>query len=302
MQKTHISGFDLKLLPALDALLRHRNVTRAADEVHLSQSAMSRVLARLRDLQGDPLLVRKGAMYVLTARATEIQPQLAAIIRSMRDVFQRHEFDPSQEQRTIRMAATDAQATTLLPSVAARLASEAPGIDLRVESYRADTLDRLERGDIDFIFALASTPLPTCTYSEVVMKDQLALVMRARHPAARKKWTVADYAKYPHIGVALTGDGRSEIDARLAARGVARRMTLVTPYFFAALAVVAKTDAVTTISAGFAGRYASTLGLVLKPPPIGDTAFVSTLVCSSVRARDPLLSWLRTVVREVAAS
>ncbi len=300
MQKTHISGVDLKLLPALDALLRHRNVTRAAQEMHLSQPAMSRVLARLRHLQGDPLLVRKGAGYVLTARAKEIQPQVASAIRNLREVFRRHAFDPSQEQRVVRLAAADAQAIVLLPEVTARLAIEAPGIDLRVEPYRSDTLARLERGAVDFMFALANTPLPTGAYSEVISTDRLALVMRAAHPAAKKKWTVADYARYPHVGIALAGDGRTEIDTLLAAKGVARRMALVTPYFMAALTTVAATNAVTTISAVFAGRYAGALGLVMKSPPFGDGALVSTLVCSGERASDPLLAWLRGVIREVS--
>jgi DNA-binding transcriptional LysR family regulator len=300
MQQTHISGVDLKLLPALDALLRHRNVTRAAHEVHLSQPAMSRVLARLRHLQSDPLLVRKGAGYVLTARAKEIQPQVAAAIRNLQEVFRRHAFDPSHEKRVVRLAAADAQAIVLLPGIAARLATDAPGIDLRVEPYRADTLERLERGAIDLMFALANTPLPTGAYSEVVSTDRLALVMRAKHPAANKKWTVADYAKYSHVGVALTGDGRTEIDTLLAAKGVTRRMALVTPYFMAALTTVAATNAVTTISAAFAGRYARALRLVMKTPPFGDSALVTTLVCSGERANDPLLTWLRALIRNVA--
>ena len=301
MQGTHISGLDLKLLPALDALLRHRNVTRAAHEVHLSQPAMSRVLARLRELQGDPLLVRSGAGYVLTARATALQPKVAAAMRELRDVLRPHAFDPAQEQRNVRFAATDAQSSLLLAPLAARLAVEAPGVTLRVESYRADTLERLVAGDIDLVFALDSTQLPPATHSELVGTDRVVLVLRAAHPAAKKRWTLADYAKYPHVGIALAGDGLSEIDTQLAAKGITRRMAFVTPYFMTALTAVSVSDAVTTLSQQFTSAHAAALKLVMKPPPLGDTVLNTTLVCSAVRANDPLLAWLRALVREIAA-
>ena len=95
MREVNIAGLDLNLVPALDALLRQRNVTRAAAEVGMSQPAMSRALARLRDLQGDPLLVRTGSGYALTPRAQAIQPQLALAMRALRDTFQQHASIPA---------------------------------------------------------------------------------------------------------------------------------------------------------------------------------------------------------------
>jgi len=301
MRRTHVSGFDLKLLPALEALLEHRNVTRAAAEIGLSQPAMSRVLSRLRHLQNDPLLVRAGKGYALTPRAKEIQPQVVAAIRNLREVFLRHDFDPASELRTVRVAAADAASILLIPDIVARLAHEAPGVELRVEPYRADTVERLESGEIDIVFALASTPLPPHVFSETFAEDRLALVMRAGHPAARKKVSITDYGKFDHVSIALVGDGRSELDALLAAQGVARRIAVVTPYFMAALATVARTDLVTTISAALASKFASTFGLVVREPPFRETKLDMTLVCSHVRANDPFLAWLRALFRGVAA-
>jgi DNA-binding transcriptional LysR family regulator len=301
MQKAHIVGLDLKLLPALDALLRRRNVTRAAAEVGLSQPAMSRALARLRDLQADPLLVRTRSGYALTPRALEIQPQVALAMRSVGEVFKRTAFDPAKERRTVRLAAADSNTILLLPGIASRLAAEAPGVGIRVEQYRPDTVERLQGGALDFAFALSTTPLPPGAYSEIVAEDRLVLVMRRGHPAARKKWSVADYAKQEHVGVALIGDGQSDIDAWLAGKGVSRRVGLITPYFMAALAIVASTDRVTTISAALAERFAAAFGLIVRPPPLGETRLKIALVCAHVRAADPFLGWFRTVVREVAA-
>jgi DNA-binding transcriptional LysR family regulator len=300
MRDVNISGLDLNLIPPLDALLRLKNVTKAAIETGMSQPAMSRALSRLRDLQDDPLLVRSGRGYVLTPRAEAIQPEVTRAVEHLRAIWQRQRFDPGAVERIVRFAATDTHTVLLLPRLMARLAKEAPGVVLRAESYRDDSFARLESGALDFAFALAGTPLPPGAYSETVLRDALALVMRRNHPAAKKKWRIADYGRFAHAGVAMMGDGQSEIDALLARHGVTRRIALVTPHFIAALAAVAATDLVTTISAAFARRFARTFDLTLREPPFGDTAIETTFVCSHVRANDPFLIWLRGLIREVA--
>jgi DNA-binding transcriptional LysR family regulator len=300
MQDAHISGLDLKLVPALEALLRRRNVTHAAGELGLSQPAMSRALARLRDLQGDPLLVRGPGGYVLTPRAQALQPRLAEVLSQLGAIFHPRAFDPSEERRTLRLAAADVQTIMFLPAVAARLAQEAPGVDLRVESYGSATAERVLMGEIDLAFALTTTPLAPGAYSEVVAEDRLAVVMRRDHPAANRVWSLADYGAYPHAVVTLVGDGQSEIDAILAGAGVTRRIALATPHFMAALAAVGATDMVTTMSAALAARFAPALGLRLQAPPFAETGLEMTLVSSHIRASDPFLAWFRDLVRQVA--
>jgi DNA-binding transcriptional LysR family regulator len=300
MQDAHISGLDLKLVPALEALLRRRNVTHAAAELGLSQPAMSRALARLRDLQGDPLLVRGPGGYVLTPRAQALQPRLANVLSQLGAVFHPQVFDPFEERRTLTLAGADVHTIMLMPGVAARLAREAPGVNLRVESYGPGTADRVLMGDVDLAFALATTPLSPGAYSEVVAKDRLAVVMRRDHPAANRVWSMADYGLYPHAAVTLVGDGQSDMDALLAASGVKRRIALATPHFLAALATVSATDMVTTMSAALAGRMAPAFGLRLQTPPFAETALEMTLVSSHIRASDPFLAWFRDLVRQVA--
>jgi len=300
MHQSHIIGLDLKLAPALEALLRRRNITHAAAELGLSQPAMSRALARLRDLQGDPLLVRGPGGYVLTPRAQAIQPRLAEVLNQLGAVFHPRTFDPAEERRTLRLAGADVHTIMLVPGVAARLAEEAPGVDLRVESYGLTTADRVLMGELDLAFALTTTPLTPGAYSEIVAQDRLAVVMRRDHPAANRAWSLADYGVYPNAAVTLVGDGHSEMDAILAAAGVTRRIALATPHFTAALAAVGATDMVTTMSAALAEHVAPAFGLCLQTPPFAETGLEMTLVCSHIRANDPFLAWFRDVVRQVA--
>jgi DNA-binding transcriptional LysR family regulator len=296
----NINGVDLNLLPALEALLRLRHVSRAAAEVGLSQPAMSRALGRLRALLDDPLLVRGRAGFLLTPRAQRLAPQIAAALGGIKDLLVEPEFDPAQERRAIRIAASDTQTILLAPRLVARLAREAPGIELRMETYGPDPSARMENGTLDLAFALANSPLPPGAVSEPLAEDRLALVMRRGHPAARRPWSIADYGVFDHVGVALLGDGVSEIDAVLAAAGVSRKIALVTPHFMAALATVAATDLVTTISEVFARRFASTFDLSLRPPPFAHPGMRMTLAWSHVRTADPVLAWFRRMVREVA--
>lgn len=302
MHQTNINGIDLNLMPPLAALLEHRNVTRAADACGMSQPAMSRALARLRDLIGDPLLVRGSAGYVLTPRAAALRPLLQATLDGVTALLTPAAFDPATALRTIRLAGTDSHSVGLVPQVMARLAQEAPGIDLRLEAYAPGLAARIESGAVDMAFAIASAPLPPGALSMPLAEDRLALVMRRGHPAAGHDWTLADYGRWHHAGVAILGDGQSDIDAQLAAAGVRRRIALTTPHFTAALATVAATDLVTTVSERFARRFAEPFGLVVKPTPLKDADLQLTVVWSHIRDADPVLGWFRGLLAEVAGA
>jgi DNA-binding transcriptional LysR family regulator len=299
MHTMHLRGIDLNLLPVLEALLRHQNVTRAAQDIGLSQPAMSRSLGRLRHLFGDPLLVRAAGGMTLTPRARDMIGPVAAVTESIRKLHMPQDFAVGAVNRTVRIAAVDAQTILIAPLIAARLAAEAPHVDLRMEGYAPDIMPRMEKGLLDFAFATATTPLPPGAASMPLADDELALVMRRGHPAAQSRWTIADYAAYHHVSVSIFGDGQSELDAALAAQGVTRRIALVTPHFMAALAAVSTTGMVTTISRTFAERFAEPFNLVLHPPPLPDIALKLTLVWAQLHAGDPFLAWMRGMIGEV---
>jgi len=300
MRDVHLPGLDLNLLPALEALLKRRNVSEAARDVGLSQPAMSRVLGRLRDVLGDPLLVRAAGGYALSPRAQALHAQLATALDQVKAVFRDPEFDPARTERTVRIVGLDTHTILMAPALMARLAKEAPGIDVRFEGYSPNIVERIETGQLDLVFAQATTPLPPGARSEFLVKDRLALVLRAGHPLARRKWTIEDYGRVDHVGISIFGDAGSELDAQLAPAGVKRRVALVTPHFMAALATVSGTDMATTVGRAFASRFAAPLGLILKEPPLPRTDLDMTIVWSGVRAADPVLAWMRKVIAEVA--
>jgi DNA-binding transcriptional LysR family regulator len=298
MLEKHLRAVDLNLLPVLDALLRHRNATRAGDEVGLSQPAMSRALGRLRDLLGDPLLVRGPGGTLLSPRAEALRQPLAALLAQMRDLLVEPPFDPAVQRRVLRLVMSDVQGELLLPPLVRRVAAAAPGVILEWVPITADVVERMRAGSIDLAFALDTTPLPRGAVSEPLMEDSLAVVRRTGHPGG-PGWGIADYARYPSVVVALLGDSASDIDAELAAAGVTRSIAAIVPTFRAAAEIVAATDSVTTISRAFATRLAGALHLQLVDPPLRGVRLGTVMVWSDHRTRDPLLTWLRQMLHTV---
>ena len=300
MPVMNLRSVDLNLLPALEALLRRRHVTRAAEEVGLSQPAMSHMLARLRRVLGDDLLVRGPSGLSLTARAQEIAPRVAALLNAARAIYRPPPFEVSELRRVLHVAAADLHTILFFPELMAQIREKAPGIELAVHNYTRDVFKRLDDGSVDLVFADAETPLPPGAVSTVIGEDRYALVMREKHPAAEKRWTAADYAKWDSVVVSIFGDGASDVDATLAKAGVARRIGLTTPHFMASLAVVSTTNMIATTSLVFATRYAKTLRLIVRKPPLPEIRFTSTIIGSALRMNDPAISWFCALVKEVS--
>lgn len=299
MRDLNLSSVDLGLLPALDALLRRRHVTRAAKDVGLSQPAMSHVLGRLRRALGDDLLVRGPSGLALTSRAEEIAPRVTAILDAAKAIYRPPAFEPSKVRRTLRLVGCDWHSILFAPDLIKRIREQAPGIELSIESYTRNVFKRLAEGSVDLVFFNTQTPLPPGAASTVVGEDRYALVMRDGHPAARKKWTLADYAKWDSAVVSLTGDGMSDIDARLAKAGIARRVGLSTPHFMGCLAAVSATDMIATTSLLFAARHAKAYRLVVRKPPFPESRFINTLIGSASRMNDPVIRWFCALFKDV---
>jgi DNA-binding transcriptional LysR family regulator len=300
MHEVNLNGLDLNLLPPLEALLRRKNVTLAAADAGMSQPAMSRALGRLRTIFDDPLLARGAKGLVLTPKALEISFALRPALEQVKQVFHAPDFDPKTSQRTIRFASSDVHNTLIFPTLLRNLSDRAPGLDISCEPYGSDLLSRMAAGDIDFAFALDTSPLPTGAQSLYLAQDELALVMRRNHPLATHDWTLSDYGKVPHILIRLLNDGVNDLDALLAVHGIQRRTLWSTPHFLAALAAVSTTDAVTTLSRAFAGRFADQFDLVLRRPPIDNPSLGIVLVMAQARGHDPLMAWVANQVKLAA--
>ena len=301
MREMNLAGVDLNLLPALEALIRRRNVTRAGEDVGLSQPAMSRALSRLRALLDDPILVRTASGLAPTARAQALLPALAVALDRLSETLRPGAFEPALMERTFRIAATDVHSLLMGPPLLASLRRLAPRAGLRFVPVAAEARHLVDSGDLDLAFAISSAPLPPGLVSEGLAPDGLALVTRRGARRGVGPWTLAEYAARDHVTVSIFGDGQSEIDAELAAAGLTRRIALTTPHFLSALAAVGASDCVTTLSAALARKFADVFDLELHASPLRLAPFEVTMVYSAARANDPGLGFLRARLREAAA-
>ncbi|WP_188311947.1 LysR family transcriptional regulator [Salinarimonas soli] len=299
MREVNLRGLDLNLLVLLDHLIDHRNITRAAAAANMSQPAMSRALGRLRGTLGDPILARGADGLVPTPRALLLQPALKRVLAEITGLVSPGVFDPATWQGEIRMAATDHQTILLLPDLVARLSREAPRLDVRVVPFLAAMLDELRDGRIHLSFGIAEQALPAGLRCEPLYRDAFVTLLRRGHPAA-EDWTLERFAGLDHVLVTVLGDGRGVLDEDLARLGFRRRVALRLPHFYAAMAVVARSDHVVTLPRTLAMRFAQGVDLIALPPPFARAPFTPTLIWPEALDADPGMAWLRRTVREEA--
>ena len=265
-----VAGFDLNLLKAFDALYAERHVTRAGLRIGLSQSAMSGALTRLREVFKDELFVRSPTGMQPTPRADDLARPVAAALRLARDVLRADAFDPAAADHTVTVAMSDYAAFVLLPPLLARLAVEAPRLDVRVRGIfgRNEALDLLDNGE-----ASLAIGFPVEASARILVRPLLhegfACVARLGHPAFAEGAGLAAFAAAPHLLVSPEGDRMGVVDHKLAALGLRRRIVLSLPQFLVAPFVVADTELVATLAARVARRFAaSSLGIAVHESPI----------------------------------
>src|SRR4051812_7272772 len=181
-----LGALDLNLVVTLDALLHEKHVTRAATRLGITQSAASHALGRLRDMLGDPLLVRgpTGTM-IATARAERLAPEIRAALGQLANALREPEFDPKTAQRTFHFGSADYGELVLLPKLVARLARDAPNIDLWVHTFPGDGDDELVRGELDLVLCPPRGALrPAGSFERVLFEETFSCVMRKDHPLA----------------------------------------------------------------------------------------------------------------------
>jgi DNA-binding transcriptional LysR family regulator len=295
-----LAGIDLNLLTSLDALLDEKNVTRAARRLGVSQPAVSHNLRRLRELLGDPLLVRAPGGMQITPRAAELQPAVRAALEAAEAVLQAAPvFEPARAERTFVLAMMDQAAFQLLPPLIERIAAAAPGITLQLRPPPPDVTVALTEGAIELTIGVFGDS-PAGIRHEVLWVEHFACVIRRHGPGTRGPFELARYLARPHLLVAPRGLPGSVVDDLLARTGQRRRITLVVPHFLVAPAIIATSDLVWTAPAGLAHALAERYPLAVRPPPLAIPSFAIALRWHLRLDRDPGLAWLRAQLREVA--
>lgn len=288
---------DLNLLVILDALLGEQHVTRAAERLHLSQPAVSHALARLRDLLGDPLLVRAGSGLVPTARALELAAPLAETLAQVQSLLAPNTFDPASARRTFRLAMSDYGAAIILPGLIRTLRTEAPGIDLQIShASREGMVEGLLNGDID-LAAGVLPELPGDLRSTPLFEERYVCLLDRQSLPAAGVLDLSTYLSRPHVLLEMRGSGTPEIERTLTALRERRRVAVSLPHWSVAPRFISGTDLILTV-ASRALNEVDDQSLIVVPPPFEIAPFTFVSAWHKRRGGDQALNWLNQRIGE----
>ncbi len=288
---------DLNLLVILDALLSEQHVTRAAERLHLSQPAVSHALARLRDLLGDPLLVRAGSGLVPTARALELAAPLAETLAQVQSLLAPNTFDPASARRTFRLAMSDYGAALILPGLIRTLRAEAPGIDLQIShASREGMVEGLLNGDID-LAAGVLPELPGELRSTPLFEERYVCLLDRQSLPAGGVLDLPTYLSRPHVLLEMRGSGTPEIERTLTALRERRRVAISLPHWSVAPRFISGTDLILTV-ASRALNEVDDQSLIVLPPPFEIAPFTFVSAWHKRRGGDQALNWLNRRIEQ----
>jgi len=307
----NISRVDLNLLVYLDVLLRECNVTRAAEELGISQPAMSNSLRRLRDLFGDPILVRTSDGMTPTDRALELQPMVRKVLSAAEQaILPKTEFNPMESSRIFRIMASDYTESTLLPVLLRELRKQAPSIRLDIMTPSDVSFHDVERGKVDMVINRFDS-LPQSFHQVHLWDDSFSCVMSSNNPV-KDNWNLQSYLSSKHIWVSKTGMGVGVgmtpddvqrlgwVDEALSKQGVKRDISLFTRHYQVALLLAEQDDLIVTIPSMSAKSIAGSDRVVILEPPFEIERMRLKMVWSPLLQHDPGHKWLRQLIKSVS--
>lgn len=307
----NISKIDLNLLVYLDVLLREGSVTKAANQLSITQPAMSNGLKRLRDLFKDPLLVRTSDGMTPTKRALELQPTIRDVLSKLEASIQPEtEFSPDTSKRTFRIMASDYAESTLLLEVVGRIEQLAPNITLDLITPSDVTFHDVEQGRVDMAINRFDE-LPLSFHQKVVWYDNFSCVIRSDNPI-RDNFNLDAYLAAQHIWVSKTGFGVGVgvdpnevqklgwVDAELTKIGKKRDIRVFTRHYHVALQLAKAQNLIATLPSKAAKLYSNDPDIIELTPPFDIPPISLKMAWSALLHHDAGHVWLRRLITQVA--
>jgi DNA-binding transcriptional LysR family regulator len=298
-----LADADLNLLVLFETVMRERHVRRAAARLHVTPSAVSHGLSRLRTLLGDPLFLRTPRGVVPTDRASELSDAVADIlVRIRRIIASAAPFDPARSTRRFTVGAPDAVASVFLSPLLDALRHGSSRIDLAIRDLLPvpgeaspdvawrEALARLDARDLD-VAVIPVGDVPPRFVKRPLYEEDFVIAMRAGHPFAKDR-SLRAYCGLRHLVVSQSSDPAGFVDRALARRGLARRVALTAPNFHLALAILSDGDLVAAVPRQLVARHGAHHGVVAVEAPLRLPRFRLHLVAPKVALVDEGIAWL----------
>ncbi|MFE8596194.1 LysR family transcriptional regulator [Archangium violaceum] len=275
----NLSSLDLNLLLVLHTVLEEKSVAKAAASLHVTSSAVSNALGRLRGLLGDPLLVRHGRGLVPTRKAIELAPRLRAALEELQGALEGSAapFVPAQTDRMFTLACSDNDQIARVPGIAAAFSARMPRATLRIVSIdQLEATDGLASGQVDAVIAPLEAAGPGLHAAELY-RDEAVMVVRRDHPKVGKRLSKQAFNELGHVDIWLSiegpGLGHRFIEGFFQRHGLRRSVSLIVPGFAAAAMAAATTDLIAGLPRLVAEALAQHLPLRVVELPVAPPPF-----------------------------
>jgi DNA-binding transcriptional LysR family regulator len=292
---------DLNLLVALDVLLEEQNITQAAKRLHMTQSATSGVLGRLRSYFDDELLVQVGRKMQPTPYALKLAVPIREVLLTIRSsITAKPVFDPPTSKRHFKIAASDYLISVLFSQVIQKMYEIAPGITF--EMLPPSDGELLARGEIDLMI-MPEHYLVEGQPNQLLFEEHHVCVVWSENNAVEASLSLEQYIEMGHVAVAFGRNRQLSVEEWLMNQyGVNRRLEIITHDFNTLPQLIVGTNRVATMHARLANRYAKYLPLRILPTPVKIPVMREFMTWHRSMDGDPMHRWLRERILELIQS
>jgi len=292
-----LTDIDLNQLVLFQQLMVERRVSKVAENLGLTQPAVSNTLAKLRRQFGDDLFVRTPAGMVPTPFAEQLAEPIGYALGMIHSGLNQHSrFDPASVQRSVTIGMTDIGEIVFLPALVERLRLQAPGVSLSTVRTTATRLrDDMASGQVD----LAIGPLPQLKagfFQRRLFRQRYVCLFRKGHAFERKRLTLADFKAAEHLVIVSAGTGHGQVDELIRRAGVERSVRLTIPHFVSVGHLLQRTDMVATVTERLAQSLVEPFELSYRPHPVDLPEIAINVFWHAKVHRSPAHQWLRGVV------
>jgi len=294
-----IAQVDIKLLQCLSSLLKYKNVSLAADEMNITQPAMSRNLSKLRNIFNDPLFVRTAKGMEPTNRAISLAQPLENTLNELNLLLTNKVFTPKLCQRNFRLHMSSYITQAHLPDIAEAFYQAAPDAQLEIVNLREKSLLQESAQNIDIAICSQAMKIPEYFHKISVGMEEMVCFMSGTHPLCDQELTLDNYLNFSHIMVSLGGGPNVPIENQLSKLGRVRKVGMRVPHYLGALEVMSKTPMLFTSSSFVPKRFSLLFNIISKPLPFRQENLDYVLVWPPTVHKDPAQQWLRTLCAEI---
>jgi DNA-binding transcriptional LysR family regulator len=296
-QAMELSDIDLNQLVLFQQLMIERRVSKVAENLGLTQPAVSNTLAKLRRQFGDDLFVRTPKGMMPTPFAEQLAEPVGHALGMIHSGLNQHSrFEPASAKRSVTIGMTDIGEIVFLPALVERLRQDAPGVSLSTVRTTATNLrEDMEAGKVD----LAIGPLPQLKagfFQRRLFRQRYVCLFRKGHPLDRKRLTLRDFKAAEHLVIVSAGTGHGKADDLIRRAGVERTVRLTIPHFVSVGHLLRRTDMVATVTERLAESLAEPFDLTFLPHPVDLPQVAINVFWHAKVHRSPAHQWLRGLV------